>query len=662
MERGSYPTRRCRGPVSYALALILAVTGSASAQLAIEDIQALRERGKAEGWTFEVGENGATNRPLEMLCGLREPPGWQADANFDPGVPMRDLPARFDWRDYGACPPVRDQRQCGSCWAFATVGPLECNIRIRHGDAVDLSEQWLVSCNSDGWSCGGGWWAHDYHQWKTDPCGGTGAVREADFRYTATNAPCDCPYPHAYLIDGWAYLGEDVPPVDVIKQAIYDYGPVCVAIHVDSAFQAYRRGVFNACADGQINHGVVLVGWDDNQGPSGVWFLRNSWGSGWGEGGYMRIEYGCSRVGYATTYVDYGSSRPRLRFEYPDGRPEVLEPGVETRFRVNVFSDTGTPVPGTGWLHRSRNGGETFFISALNELAPNEYEAVLPGMDCYTRVDWYISVEEETIGRIKDPVNAPLAGYTSFVDAYPLTILEYDFETEQGWTVEPGASAGNWERADPDEVVLDGAEPVVTQPADDHTPGGTLCYVTGAAAGDDPWANDVDGEDTHLISPLLQLAGRDAIISYWRWFHISEQWDDTLRVKISNDNGASWQRVDRVFAREEWTRVEFRVSDYVAPTDEVLLRFTIGDRDPGSLVEALIDDVTVTVLGCDAPSDCPGDLNGDGVINLEDLSQLLANYGLASGAEPDDGDIDGDGDVDLADLSALLTVYGTSCE
>jgi hypothetical protein len=664
MGHGSYQGGRAwRGRMGLcALALVLLGAGQAFAQLTPEDIEALRQRGEAEGWTFEVGENAATSISLEDLCGLKVPPDWQEGARFDPGMPVRDLPARFDWRDYGGCPPVRNQSHCGSCWAFATVGPLECNIRIRHGDSVDLSEQWLVSCNSDGWGCNGGWWAHDYHEWKTDPCGGTGAVREFAFPYTATDAPCDCPYPHEYLIDSWAYLGDGVAPVEVIKQAIYDYGPACVGVYVDSAFQGYRRGVFNACSNGQVNHGVVLVGWDDNQGPNGVWFLRNSWGSGWGENGYMRIEYDCSRVGYAASYVDYGSSRPTLTFEYPDGRPEVLEPGVAAVFRVNVSADTGTPVPGTGWLHYSRNGGESYFVVGLNERSPNEYEAVLPGMNCFTRVDWYVSVEEETIGRVKDPVNAPFAIYSSLVDSYPMAFWQYDFETEQGWTVDPGASEGNWERADPEEVILGGADPVVTQPADDHSPDGTLCYVTGAAAGADPWDNDVDGAATHLFSPVLQLAGQDAIVGYWRWFHISDQWDDALAVRVSNDNGASWVLVEKIFSREEWTYSEFRVRDYVTPTDEVLVRFTVADRDPSSLVEALIDDVTVTVLDCVSPEDCPEDLNRDGIIDLQDLSQLLGNYGTTSGAEHADGDIDGDSDVDLADLSTLLAVYGTACE
>jgi hypothetical protein len=643
--------------------LLVAGADPAVAQLTDEDIAALRAQGAREGWTFEVRRNPATERSLDQLCGFVVPANWQADAKFAPPLVKRDLPERFDWRDYDACPLPRDQGQCGSCWAFGTVGPLECNILIKDGELVDLSEQWLVSCNSDGWGCNGGWWAHDYHQWKPDPCGGVGAPLEHRFPYRATDAPCDCPYGHDYLIDNWAFIGDDVPPADLIKQAIYDYGPVSVAVHVNSAFGGYSGGVFNAHTGGTINHAVVLVGWDDHQGSDGVWFLRNSWGTGWGEGGYMRIEYGCCYVGYAACYVEYGTDRPTVTFEYPQGQPDMLEANLETRVPVNILPDTGVPDPNSAWLHYSKNDGETFFVSALNRLGENEYEAVLPPEECYTHVNWYVSIVEQSTGRrITDPVRAPLETYGAIVATNSSVLLEDDFESDRGWIVEPGADSGNWERADPEEVILDDGGPIVTQPGDDHSPEGTLCYVTGAAAGSHPGANDVDGPVSFLFSPVLELEGRDAIVSYWRWFHISGNWDDALRVKISNDGGENWVLADKVDTREEWTQVHLRISDYVTPNDQVVVRFGIKDLEPGSLVEALVDDFRVEVLECVPAGVCPEDVNRDGVVDLDDLSILLGNYGLMSGAGLRDGDIDGDEDVDLSDLSLLLAAYGTTCE
>ncbi len=285
--------------------LILCLAIPAMAQLTHQDIDTLRDRIQQEGWSFTVSNNPATELPLEQLCGLVEPKDWAAGARFDPCTPDRDLPAAFDWRtEANGMPPVRNQASCGSCWAFSTVGALECAIKINDYVVKDLSEQWLVSCNLSGWGCDGGWFAHDYHQFRDDPCGGYGAVMESEFPYQAWDAPCVCPYPHEYFIDDWVYIGNpySVPSASAIKQAIYDHGPVSVAVAVDSNFQAYDGGIFDADTTDDINHAVVLVGWNDDPG---YWILRNSWGPGWGEDGYMRITYGCDRVGYGANYIEY---------------------------------------------------------------------------------------------------------------------------------------------------------------------------------------------------------------------------------------------------------------------------------------------------------------------------------------------------------------------
>jgi|GEM_PF-4785120 len=282
------------------------------AQLTPADIAELRKRAQLEGWTFEVGENAATSRPLSELCGIKVPaviPQPLRAASDEGRNIRRELPIRFDWRDFGGLPSIKNQGQCGSCWAFGTMGPMECNVMLRTGLEVDLSEQWLVSCNQDGWGCGGGWVAHDYHlcNGKQDPCGHSGAVYEADFPYEAKDLPCRCPYPHPYCLDGWAYInpGFYYPNVDEVKQAILEHGPVSGLVYVGSAFQAYKSGVFNACATGELNHLITLVGWDDTLGENGVWILRNSWGPGWGMSGYMYIQYDCACVGYLSSWVDF---------------------------------------------------------------------------------------------------------------------------------------------------------------------------------------------------------------------------------------------------------------------------------------------------------------------------------------------------------------------
>ena len=221
----------------------------------------------------------------------------------DGGASLAAVPSAYNWCTLGGCTPVRDQGNCGSCWAFGTVGPIEMNILIKDGASKDLAEQWLVSCNTDGYGCDGGWWAHKYF---VSP----GAVYESAFPYTATDVPCGGPYTYHEKIASWAYVGTSysVPSTDAIKQAIYDRGPVSAAVCVNTAFRSYTSGVFNpATSCTTMNHAIVLVGWDDTLG---AWRLRNSWGDDWGEDGYMWIAYGKNRVGYAAASVVYNSSVP----------------------------------------------------------------------------------------------------------------------------------------------------------------------------------------------------------------------------------------------------------------------------------------------------------------------------------------------------------------
>jgi len=629
------------------LAGVLCLAGPALAQLTPEDIDALRIQGEKEGWTFTVGQNPATAAPLEHLCGLVVPDRWWESARFDPCTPTRDLPEYFDWRDYGGCTPIKDQDGCGSCWAFGTVAPLECNILIIDGVLEDLSEQWLVSCNQDGWGCHGGWWAHDYHEWKTDPCGGTGAVLEADFPYTATDAPCLCPYPHEYLLDDWAFIGSEhgIPPVDNIKQAILDYGPVSAAVYANSAMQGYNGGIFNGCGSGQVNHAVALVGWDDNQGPNGVWFLRNSWSSGWGEGGYMRIPYGCSSIGYSACYVDYAGA-PLIGFEYPDGLPELLTPNQDTTVRVNVVSTGGTPQPGTGTVTYRVDGG-SFQTDPMKEPNPNEYEATLPAVECESLVEYYFSAEEIGGQTYTDPRNAPDSLFSAPAAYGVIVFFEDDFNTDQGWTVEnQNLDTGAWVRVVPSQ----GGGPR-GDPQQDYD-GSGMCFVTGNGN-----EEDVDGDYTWLISPTIDLSDGDAVVYYALWYtndYGNDPNNDLFKTYVSNDDGDNWVEAEVIGPQTPsggWNEHSFQVGDFVTPTDRVKVRFEASDLNDGSVVEAGVDAFLVFAYDC-MPA-CPGDLDGDGDTDQADLGILLASYGLDDG-----GDLDGDGDTDQQDLGILLADWG----
>ena len=368
-------------------------TDRAMSAEAAAKMDSLQQEMAGSDYSFTVKYSPAMEYSLDQLCGLKEPKGWGDNAQFERlEAPLATVPVSFDWRQHGGVTPIKNQGGCGSCWAFGTVGPLESQIKLKCGTVVDLAEQYLVSCNSNGWNCDrGGWWAHDYHQDLFDAGNETraGAVRESGFPYVADDVTCNGPHSHAYKLKSWGYIGNGypIPSVQAIKQAIYTYGPIGVAVCAGDKFQGYGSGIFNtdeksACGGG-INHAVVLVGWNDDLGPgNGYWILRNSWGTWWGENGYMRIRYGISNVGYAANFVVLDTTTPPMptSISYPsqdpDGTFTVSWTAVKeaTRYTLQVAGDPSFAAPTTvytgGGTHykavKMGSGSHYFRVRAVN--------------------------------------------------------------------------------------------------------------------------------------------------------------------------------------------------------------------------------------------------------------------------------------------------------
>lgn len=273
------------------------------------DIENMRKDIKKKNYKFTVGKNSATLYPLEKITGIESQVQAKVKTSIsEPVKALRSLPSSFDWRDQGGVTPVRNQGGCGSCWAFSTVGVVEGIIKIKDKKDVDLSEQYLVSCNNKGYSCNGGWAIFDMIQ-------SSGIPLESDMPYTGTNGYCKNAN-KPYKIDSWGYIAGQygMPTVDQIKTAIYTYGPVFACVAADSYFQAYTGGVFNRNTSSSINHAIVIVGWDDSKS---AWIIKNSWGTGWGENGYGYIGYNCNKIGYGAAYAVYKGSTPT-----PEPTPE----------------------------------------------------------------------------------------------------------------------------------------------------------------------------------------------------------------------------------------------------------------------------------------------------------------------------------------------------
>jgi len=318
---------------------LLAVALADMAFGARPDIEAVQKRVQERQYKFRVGPNPATQYSLEQICGLKIPAGIASQKLRAP-LPQQELPVSFDWRKLDVCTPVKNQGGCGSCWAFAAIAVAESQYLVQKSKVLDLSEQWLVSCSTAG-TCDGGWYggAFDHMIDLKDSCAQTGAPLEDAFPYEAKDVRCTCPDGDRHVLTKWSLISQDV---ESIKLAIMTYGPVAAGIAADDMFQSYVGGIFDADAGTNVNHAVVLVGWDDAQGDNGIWYLRNSWGAGWGEGGYMRIEYGCNQVGASPAwacltpdddpnYLDVPSSYPNVKAALAaahDGDVITLSPGV----------------------------------------------------------------------------------------------------------------------------------------------------------------------------------------------------------------------------------------------------------------------------------------------------------------------------------------------
>jgi hypothetical protein len=265
------------------------------------ELAQMRAEIKENGYTFTVGHNPAMNYTLDELCGFdrsRTIPLTNAanSVRNDSGIKRtKVLPTAFT----GTVTSIKNQGSCGSCWAFAAVGLMEAMILKNDSVEVDLSEQHMLDCNPWDWGCNGGFWPNDM---LVD----TGSPYESCYPYLAYETPCNTSCPIDYTIQSWEFVTEDlvVPDTELIKQAIYTYGAVAAGVFVDRNFQAYTGGVLNACKRNPkwTNHAIILCGWDD---AKGAWLLKNSWGTGWGEDGFMWIQYGCDLVGEGAHYFIY---------------------------------------------------------------------------------------------------------------------------------------------------------------------------------------------------------------------------------------------------------------------------------------------------------------------------------------------------------------------
>ncbi|XP_063839071.1 uncharacterized protein LOC135088118 [Ostrinia nubilalis] len=181
-------------------------------------------------------------------------------------------PESHDWRALNKVTPVKNQMTCGSCWAFSAVGAVESQHAIVHNQLLDLSEQQILDCTKK----------------SLGELANTGGImREQDYSYQ--NAQGFCKYDASRAVTRvttcrqFHFMSEEE-----LKETLASVGPISIAVAADNNWQNYRGGILEMCSQ-SVNHAVLLVGYG-SEGGRPFWIIKNSWGTGWGESGFIRIK------------------------------------------------------------------------------------------------------------------------------------------------------------------------------------------------------------------------------------------------------------------------------------------------------------------------------------------------------------------------------------
>jgi len=207
-------------------------------------------------------------------------------------APLSSAPNSFDWCNSGKCTPIKDQGQCGSCWAFATTENIESVHMIKEGSLPDLSPQQIVDCDTGEAGCGGGDPKQAYMYVRSQG----GLDTESFYPYRAVGGSCKFSAAHVGAkISGEAngFGGSE----NQMAANLASTAPFSIIVDA-SSWQYYSSGILPASKCGHsLDHAVVAVGYDLS---AKYWRVRNSWGAGWGEHGFIRLEFGTNTCGLRT--------------------------------------------------------------------------------------------------------------------------------------------------------------------------------------------------------------------------------------------------------------------------------------------------------------------------------------------------------------------------
>ncbi|MBU0753518.1 MAG: hypothetical protein KJ645_00160, partial [Planctomycetes bacterium] len=323
------------------------------------------------------------------------------------------------------------------------------------------------------------------------------------------------------------------------------------------------------------------------------YYGRNRWGDysyttidpGDDTGFWTLQEYGHSTDIWGTYGAKLKMQAPPLRMKLYGEIPDHLNPGLSSSYTIEIRDSAETYISGSGKIFYRLKQGD-FTLTTLASLGKNRYQATLPALAPGDKPEFYFRAESTGGRTVFLPRNAPDDLYT--FDVFLIeTVLEDDFKNDQGWIVENNdVESGGWELARP--------EITEAQPNGLHTEEDDLCFVTGPAGGS-VGNDDLDGGPSFLISPLLDLSSEmDTEIGFNLWFYHSDfGTQQPLKIDLSPNNGNTWTEAMEIRHHPSWTHYTLNPADFIDPSPQTRVRFSVRDQPNDDVVEAVLDDFTV---------------------------------------------------------------------
>ena len=331
--------------------------------------------------------------------------------------------------------------------------------------------------------------------------------------------------------------------------------------------------------------------------------------------------------------------------------PELLSPtGATLPVRIRGLAGNQADPDTFKLLVNDGSGEQIIPLSPTSD--PEVWNVNFPNMDCGNFANWHVTATSLSGQTVTLPSGGPSNPYETLVADGLIETFKDDFQTDTGWTVEIDCIDGEWTRG----VPVNGGRGDPVTDAD----GSGLCFVTDNEIGN----SDVDGGLTRLVSPTLDASATGAILTYWRWYSNdfgAAPNEDIFLVEVSDDGGTNWFTLETVGpdglgTSGGWFQKQFPIDSMggISPSDNFRVRFTAEDSGSGSVVEAGVDGVSITAVDCDDLEDCPADCaNGDGVVDVQDILEILAQFGTAG-----DCDVNGNGVVDVSDILEVISAWG----